>query len=222
VGKTVWFVSRQVYWGVDEEDSRCVEIAFGGRDYSNADMLDPKYKGEGQEYSDPREAVTVAIEIEKLWRKDDPKASIHIDYGATGGSTMPFLNFPTNDELIAWADKTFEQMPKCDQCGGHRDAENYYRFYDDLDLGKFCSKHCAEKAQDYAARNRIPCPICEGEKYEGDAFCNGSHCCDDSFLDKDPNHIEHGHVIHLKTDDPTGPGLCEYCVTLATAKQGVN
>ena len=68
----MYFVSRQCYWGVEPDEQNVVEIASGGRDYSNPDMLVEKYAGEGQEYSDPREALEVALSIAKQWKQDKP------------------------------------------------------------------------------------------------------------------------------------------------------
>lgn len=82
--KKKWFVRRQMYW---PDGQLCVEIAAGGLDYSNPDMLVEKYQGagEGQEYEDPEEAAEAAIEIHKLWSRDCPDEEIHIAHGFTGG-----------------------------------------------------------------------------------------------------------------------------------------
>ena len=96
-----WFVSRQCYWGSDEEDQYAVEIAYGGQDYANPDMLVPKYAGEGEEYHDPRAALTAARSILAAWVVVEPLA--HIEVGATGGNTIPFEDHPSDEELDAWA-----------------------------------------------------------------------------------------------------------------------
>ena len=92
-----YFVSRQCYWGV--EDPYVVEVASGGLDYANPDMLGVKYKrlGEGKEYLDPREAVQAAIAISRAWTETDG-APLPVAYGATGGMTMP-LRTPESPPL---------------------------------------------------------------------------------------------------------------------------
>lgn len=139
-----WFVSRQIYWGVDPEDQHTVEIAAGGLEYSNPDMLVAKYDGEGEEYSDPREAVEAAINIAKSWKQDCPDLTINVAHGSTGGYTMPFEG-SEDKELRAWAQKTYESLPKCDQCGELR--KETWHISGDPDAGDFCSQYCAEKAE---------------------------------------------------------------------------
>ena len=84
----LWFVSRQRY--LDGEHRRIVEIALGGRDYSNPDMLVPQFHDEGREYEDPREAVKAAISVCEQWRKARPADDPHVAHGATAGFTMYF------------------------------------------------------------------------------------------------------------------------------------
>ena len=136
------FVSRQIYWGVEESDSHTVEIASGGRDYSNPDMLVAKYPGEGEEYTNPIEAVKAAIAIATAWKKDCPKLKINIAHGNTGGCTMPFEG-STRKELRAWAEKLYESLPKCDGCGGLIGGDPVI-ISDEPDF-KFCGEYCAEK-----------------------------------------------------------------------------
>ena len=137
-----WFVSRQSYWGVDEDEANVVEIAAGGCDYANADMLVEKYEGEGQEYYDPREAVEKAIKIAKAWKKDQPKLKIGIAHGFTGGYTMPFEASEIKD-LRKWAKEAFEKLAKCDRCGELIEGDGYV-LYGEPDL-KFCREYCAEE-----------------------------------------------------------------------------
>ena len=141
-----YFVSRQSYWGVDPEDQNVVEIAAGGIDYANPDMLVSKYPGEGQTYDDPREAVTAAIVIAKAWKKDQPKLKIGIAHGFTGGYTMPFEKGSLKD-LRKWAAQAYEALPKCDGCGGLMGKEKWHST-EDPDLGNFCSERCAERAME--------------------------------------------------------------------------
>jgi hypothetical protein len=148
--KALWFVSRQIYWGVDPEDSHMVEIAMGGRDYANPDMLVAKYAGEGEEYTDPVKAVEAALEIAAQWRKAEPSKTINIAHGCTGGNTMPFEGDEV-EELKAWALKLSESLPKCARCGKSIEGESYT--HSDADDEKFCSEYCAE--EDYAERLSI-------------------------------------------------------------------
>lgn len=138
-----WFVSRQHYWGMEPDEARCVEIAAGGRDYANADMLCPVYPGEAQEYQNPDEAVSAALGIAELWRKDCPEP-IRIDHGATGGMSIPFDGDKTEEELREWARNIIAQMPHCDGCGEIMFGSDRYThdYADDL---LFCSNYCAEK-----------------------------------------------------------------------------
>ncbi|MEM7827954.1 MAG: hypothetical protein QW561_01295 [Candidatus Aenigmatarchaeota archaeon] len=95
----MYFVSRQKYL----DGTPVVEIATGGIESSNPDMLVEKYEGEGKEYRDPRRAVEVAINICRAWRHDgEKKAKIAI--GDTLGATMPFepVSFT---EAKKWAQK---------------------------------------------------------------------------------------------------------------------
>lgn len=142
-----WYVSRQSYSSMGE-NALVVEIAGGGRDYSNPGQLVSKYSGEAEEYTDPREAVKVATEIASQWRKDLRQAGEHrkitIRRGHTGGFTMPFE--PTTiKEATDWAEETYEELPKCAGCGGLLGKETWTPDgIDDPDL-ICCSERCAEK-----------------------------------------------------------------------------
>lgn len=149
-----FFVSRQIYWGVDEDDSHTVEIAEGGLNYANPDMLVSKYEGEGEEYADPRKAVEAAIEIAKAWKKDCPEQKINIASGYTGGNTIPF-EASTRKALREWAKKLYETLPKCDQCGELIEGESFVLFH--FPDEKFCREYCAEE---YLSK------LCSSEDYE--------------------------------------------------------
>lgn len=137
-----WFVSRQSYWGVDPEDQYCVEIASGGIDYANPDMLVKKYDGEGEEYTDPRKAVEAALSIRDSWKNDKSDEIINVAYGDTMGMTMPFEG-DTDEALKKWAEKKYESLPKCDRCGDLIEG-NGYKLSDDPDF-TFCQEYCAEE-----------------------------------------------------------------------------
>lgn len=147
-----WFVSRQSYWGVDPEDQYCVEIAFGGLDYANSDMLASKYVGEGETFSDPREAVKAAMSVRDAWQADRPDITIRIDYGCTGGDTMPFLDNPSDDELKQWAESKWEALPKCERCGEVLGRTTYTHMLNH-DGDQFCSEYCAEEAYNDLVRD---------------------------------------------------------------------
>jgi len=133
-----WFVSRQCYWGVEEP--YVVEIAGGGLDYANPDMIVEKYPGEGKEYTDPREAVGAALSIAEAWKKDDPDLTIGVACGYTGGNTLPFEPGSAK-ELKAWAEKVYADLPRCIQCG---EVLGEGRFLDVESEPTLCSERCAE------------------------------------------------------------------------------
>lgn len=137
-----WFVSRQCYWGVDPDEQNVVEIAQGGCDYANPDMLVEKYEGEGKTYTDPVEAVEASLKIAEQWHKDSPELIIGVAHGSTGGMTMPF-EADEQEKLREWAKKTLEALPKCDRCGAVL-PEEYYTV-PDLDDEKFCREYCAKE-----------------------------------------------------------------------------
>lgn len=137
-----WYVSRQRYW---PEGTPIVEVASGGLDYANPDMLVSKYPGEAEEYTDPREAVAAAIAVCKAWRADGEKRA-KVAHGATGGFTMPFEGC-TYREAERWARETYARLPKCDRCGEIRPSDkDAWRLLDDWSGERFCSEQCAELA----------------------------------------------------------------------------
>lgn len=144
----VYTVTRQCSW---PDENYIVEISYGGIDYTNPDALRERYPGEFKEYDDPREAVSVAIQIAHSWQADRPKEEIFIGRGATGGMTMPFDPEPLNEETFAefrsWADKRYAELPKCSQCGDilPDNSRNRWRLLDHYFEGEFfCREYCAE------------------------------------------------------------------------------
>jgi hypothetical protein len=140
----MWTVTRQRQW---PDGDLVVEISAGSGDYTNPGALVERYNGEFEEFADPREAVSTAIAIAQAWQKDQPDEEIGIAHGATGGYTMPFSGEPLTEEVFAdlraWAEKQYEKLPKCDQCGEVMGKERYRVFdYDDFE---FCREYCAEK-----------------------------------------------------------------------------
>jgi len=134
----MFYVSRQKYYysGIN-----AVEIANGGQDLAGADMLVPKYLGEGQEYVDPREAVEAAINICRAWRKDGTHNATLV-MGSTLGMGIELEPITFEDAEKA-AEKLYTNLPKCDQCGAVLGKEKYRHIYD-CDDQLFCSEQCAE------------------------------------------------------------------------------
>lgn len=141
-----WFVSRQDYWG--EENPLAVEIAAGGLDYANADMLTVAYQflGEGREYDDPREAAVAAVAVAEAWRRDSGRAAdeITVRVGYTGGMSMPF-DEGTDDEALAWAERTHAGLPKCPHCGDLMGTQRWVPCDFPVDDDEACcSESCCE------------------------------------------------------------------------------
>lgn len=144
-----YYVSRQLYW---PDGDPVVEIAAGGLNYANPDMLCAQFAGEGETYVDPRDALDAAISIRDGWKmfergykksKINPD-DIRIEHGFTAGYTMPFASHETDAELHAWAKKAAESLPRCARCGEIIEGEGY-RFHDDPFEDRFCSEFCAEE-----------------------------------------------------------------------------
>ena len=141
-------VTRQLQW---PDCDNVVEVSVGGLDYCNPGMLTPKFKhlGEGQEFSDPREAVAAAIKIRDAWRTaGTPDAAI--GYGSTGGMTM-FFDPREADEAVAWAEAAWEKLPKCDGCGEPLPDKHKRWHAVDCSDEEFCSAPCAERAAEFYA-----------------------------------------------------------------------
>ena len=138
----MYCVTRQSQWGTGE---LVVEISEGGLDYTNPDALSAKYKGEFQEFSDPREAVDTAIRIGEEWQKVEPIEKILIAMGCTSGNTIPFEGMEmTPENLLALkeeAKKIWDSLEKCAQCGKVMGEEKFGMYA----LYNCCSERCAER-----------------------------------------------------------------------------
>lgn len=147
----MYTITRQIQW---PEGKPVVEISYGGIDYCNPDALVEEYRGEFEEYKNPKEAVKTAIEICKLWRKDGKKEA-RIGIGATGGMTMPFETCSFK-EAIKWAGKEYKSLEKCQNCGSIMGKEKWSTGFitkrgDFISDGEYiyCSQNCAEKELQY-------------------------------------------------------------------------
>lgn len=148
----MWTVTRQIQYPTG---MHVVEISAGGIDYTNPDALSPQFRGEFAEFADPREAVATARNIAQQWRRQKPGRRVYVAHGATGGMTLPFEP-ESMKELEAWAEKTWENTPKCARCGDVLGETKYsagvvypdgdFNSYDDF---VYCSEYCAEQSSEY-------------------------------------------------------------------------
>lgn len=153
-----YFVSRQAYWPTGE---LVVEIAEGGCEYSNPDMLsDPDNiygpLGDMLETQDPREALEAAFRIRDKWNQElrescADNGACRIEAGFTHGMTMPFESYPADEELKKWAQETWEATPKCD-CGEPLPEHPYKLCFPYEGDEEFCSEYCADEAYDFYVR----------------------------------------------------------------------
>lgn len=147
-----WYVSRQSYYYSGEN---VVEIAEGGLDYSGSDMLVAQYRklGEGDTFNDPREAVTAAIAICRQWRKDCAKGDKwpYVAHGHTLGMGLE-LESDTFEGAVEWANRRYESLEKCAQCGEVLPEHYYYNpnIGDEKEF-RYCREYCVEQAmaEDY-------------------------------------------------------------------------
>jgi len=149
--KQKYAVTRQMYW---PDGERVVEVAIGGIDYTNPDALCEEYEGEFEEFIDPREAVAVAEDICRKWRKDSHKR-ISVAVGYTGGFTMPFEPITFKD-AEQWAQGIWEELEKCSYCGEILPEEYYIEDGIDEEGFRFCSEHCLYRAIEDLERESNP------------------------------------------------------------------
>ena len=144
-----YFVSRQIVW---PEGTPAVEIA-PFLDAAGPGMLVAYFQnaGEGREFDDPREAVEAAIRVRDLWWAS--KAShlkgwekIEITYAGGGALGIAGEEIGADDELRAWAEKRYEAILKCAECGEPIYQEKWYasEIFGD-DAFACCSERCAQK-----------------------------------------------------------------------------
>lgn len=137
----MWTVTRQIQW---PDGIKMVEVSAGDFNYTNPGQLTERWPslGEGKEFTDPREAVEAAIQIAKVWSAADEE-KIEIGHGATMGMTMPFSS-SSEEEMHKWAEKEYEALPKCAQCGEVLGKNSFYHEFSMKDE-RYCSEHCCEK-----------------------------------------------------------------------------
>ena len=143
----MYTVTRQCQW---PDGDNVVEVSTGGIDYCNPDALCAKYAGEFEEYKDPREAVEVAINIVKAWRKDS-KEHISIGVGSTLGMTLPFSP-DTFKGARAWAKMRWESLPKCAGCGEPFSDKRHIWYANNWDGLEYCGEQCATRAAEWEAQ----------------------------------------------------------------------
>ena len=166
-----YYVSRQKYYYSGQS---VIEIASGGIDSSGCDMLStakdsPMRRFEG-DYANPIEAVDAAIGLQKLWHGCDIDSLKWGDsvkwlcYGCNldiiegsgdipedglndGGEeyTLQELIIMNRKDAKEWAQKEFEQLPKCARCGDIMSGETW-QLPDVYEEEEFCSENCANNA----------------------------------------------------------------------------
>lgn len=133
-----------------------VELETGGPDMTSPGAIaGMSYAGEG-EYDDPREASRKLIAVRNAWqvyretkKSHDDQDTILVSIGTTmGGLTTHDPGEMTDEEIIAWGQKEYDRLPKCDQCGDilPSDKRNRWHSTDDPDLGTYCSENCCNLA----------------------------------------------------------------------------
>jgi hypothetical protein len=151
----MYFVSRQHYF---YQNIYVVEIAYPSIDYSSPDMLICKYKGEGESFNNPIEALEAAISILEAWKLDNPNIEIGITYGhfdMCEGSPEGI------EDLRKKVQKDYDKLQKCSYCNKLIDEKEYYINQDfEFSEEKFCSEIHAEKA--YSEGYDL-CFICDEE-----------------------------------------------------------
>jgi hypothetical protein len=95
---SVFTVTRQLRW---PDGLNIVEISQGGIEYTNPDMLIPRYPGEGDEYEGLTAAVEAAIEVAKAWKQETDN-EVFIAVGCTYGMTAQFDAEPATEETFRY------------------------------------------------------------------------------------------------------------------------
>tara|TARA_Y100000034_G_C6819927_1_gene369151 strand:- start:631 stop:1089 length:459 start_codon:yes stop_codon:yes gene_type:complete len=137
----MYTVTRQMYW---PDGQHVVEVQGAGRDGIGSDMLVEHYPGESMDgYADPREAAAMAVKVLLAWRADGTDASI--DYGNTWGGSLPLTEETTAMEVLEWAQREYDELPKCDRCG-ELITDDPWHIIDFADDAQYCGENCADLA----------------------------------------------------------------------------
>jgi hypothetical protein len=151
-----FFVSRQRCY--DLQKQLAIEIADGSKS-AGKDILPFKFKGEGKNFLDPRDAVRNVLNIYKQWTGvggTDEIVELHINH-ENGGKF--FFDKKGIDYLNKWAEKMFSTLDKCGSCSGLLGKKAGINI-DGLS-GKFCDEYCASvKYRDvYRKELSLPKPV---------------------------------------------------------------
>ena len=135
-----YYVSRQHYY---YSGDLAVEIAAGGLDYAGCDMLAGNYGFEGL-YHDPREAAKAALNLLDEWKRRDPGADIKLAFGHNLDLIEPYTTH-SRRKLTEWAEREYERLPRCDECGGLIE-DSPWRVTMWGDDAQYCSERCCDRA----------------------------------------------------------------------------
>lgn len=165
MSKPKWYVGLQkYYWMNFQREGKqvvTIEIASNGIDYSGADgiFLDWKHEralGLDMDYYDPRQAVETAIAAKPKLQEKYPQYDWEITWVGLG---MGEEGENIDDETLrARAQKRFDNLEKCDQCGDVLE-DDFYCCEICGNKFKLCREYCVDQ---HWKRIHIPdCPKCE-------------------------------------------------------------
>lgn len=147
-----------------DDGAYSVEIA-GAWDYIGPGALVEKYPDEFSEWDDPRDAAEAAIRIARAWRADSPGGRVVYTLQMNDICYATVADGMNAAELRQWAQQTWEDVPKCDQCG--KPGQDW-RLWDDPDGSGYCSEHCCDLAafarEEYEAELHAELEAIEAER----------------------------------------------------------
>ncbi len=142
---TQYYANRILSW---PDGNTFVEVSEG-IDSADPGVMSIEYPAwwEGWAFDDPVEAVKAGIGLLKAWRKDKPKLEIWITANGmiAGAVGVPAPDNMSEDDVMAWAQKRKDAMPKCDYCGEIIGEITYYN-YDFPSEDRYDAEFCAEQA----------------------------------------------------------------------------
>jgi hypothetical protein len=141
-----FYVTRQSNYY--DEGAYSVEIARE-LDYAGPGALVQKYPGEFEEYNDPREAAEAAIRIARAWRADKGLIDVPYELFTLAMNDMVYATVNdamTSGELREWAQRVYDNMPKCRHCGDIVNSRALWYPMDFVGEEEFacCSENCAD------------------------------------------------------------------------------